>query len=85
MALLNETSQEAIFDKYVNAVPTGLTMSYAVSGDTSTQTWKWSTTGSSSTLLTLSWPHHRQVYDVDPLCKVEPVLTCFVWQQKGAV
>jgi endoglucanase Acf2 len=66
MALLNETSQEAIFDKYVNAVPTGLTMSYAVSGDTSTQTWKWSTTGSSSTLLTLSWPHHRQVYDRRP-------------------
>ncbi|KAI9277913.1 glycosyl hydrolase family 81-domain-containing protein, partial [Umbelopsis sp. AD052] len=61
MALLNETSQEAILDQYVGAYPTGLTMSYAVSGNTSTQTWKWSTAGTSSTLLTLSWPHHRKV------------------------
>jgi endoglucanase Acf2 len=59
MALLNETSQEAILDQYVGAYPTGLAMTYAVSGNTSTQTWKWSTAGTSSSLLTLSWPHHR--------------------------
>ncbi|GAB5591706.1 hypothetical protein Unana1_06606 [Umbelopsis nana] len=61
MALLNETSQEAILDTYVGAYPTGLTMSYTVSGDTSTQTWKWATAGNSSSLLTLCWPHHRKV------------------------
>ena len=59
MALLNETSQEAILDKYVGAYATGLDMTYDVSGDTSTQTWKWTVAGNSSDLLTLSWPHHR--------------------------
>lgn len=59
MALLNETSQEAILDKYAGAYATGLDMNYDVSGDTSTQTWKWTVAGNSSDLLTLSWPHHR--------------------------
>ncbi|GAB5591707.1 hypothetical protein Unana1_06607 [Umbelopsis nana] len=61
MALLNETSQEAILDKYVGTYPTGLNMSYQVTGDTSTQTWKWDVAGNSTSLLTLSWPHHRKV------------------------
>ncbi|KAH8556532.1 glycoside hydrolase family 81 protein [Umbelopsis sp. PMI_123] len=61
MALLNETSQEAILDKYVGSYATGLNMTYAVSGDTSTQTWKWTVAGNSSDLLTMSWPHHRKV------------------------
>jgi endo-1,3(4)-beta-glucanase len=59
MALLNETSQEAILDQYVGTYATGLTMSYAISGNTSTQTWQWTTAGTSSNLLLLSWPHHR--------------------------
>ncbi|KAG2186363.1 hypothetical protein INT43_002801, partial [Umbelopsis isabellina] len=61
MALLNQTSQEAILDQYVGTYATGLTMSYAVSGNTSTQTWQWSTVGTSSNLLLMSWPHHRKV------------------------
>ncbi|CAG7831711.1 unnamed protein product [Allacma fusca] len=61
LAKLKEASQEAVLDRHANTYPTGLTMSYSVAGDVSTQTWTWSTVGNAADLLILSWPHHRQV------------------------
>jgi len=59
MAKLKDPSQEAILDASAATYATGLTMSYAVANDVSTQTWTWNVVGTASKLLILSWPHHR--------------------------
>jgi len=61
LAKLKDASQEAILDASAATYATGLSMTYSVANDVSTQVWTWKVVGTASKLLILSWPHHRLV------------------------
>ena len=56
---LNSPNHEALLDRYYPTYPTGVVTDYAFSGNTGTLRFTWTVYGTSSSLLMLTWPHHR--------------------------
>ena len=59
---LRDPSHESTIDTYTSTYPTGSTLGYTFSGSSATLTFTYTTVGTASQLLMLTWPHHRYVY-----------------------
>ncbi|KAJ7099943.1 hypothetical protein B0H15DRAFT_818129 [Mycena belliarum] len=51
---------QAILDQHSRTYPTGVALDYTFSGDNATLSFAWNVVGDPSSLLHLSWPHHRK-------------------------
>ncbi|KAF9463551.1 glycoside hydrolase family 81 protein [Collybia nuda] len=56
---LNSAAHEALLDAHSTVYPTAVATDYDFSGDVGTLRFTWTTTGTASNLLMLTWPHHR--------------------------
>lgn len=59
MARLNNAAHQTLLSQYVSTYPTAVTTDYSFSGNTGTLSFTWTTTGTASNLLMLTFPHHR--------------------------
>ncbi|KAF8310367.1 glycoside hydrolase family 81 protein [Clavulina sp. PMI_390] len=60
MVKLTDPSHATLLDAHYTVYPTALTVGATTSGNTGTLTYTWTTTGTASNLLMLTFPHHRQ-------------------------
>jgi endo-1,3(4)-beta-glucanase len=57
---LNQTSDKTLLDEYVANYPTSVGLDYSFTDTTGTLIFNWDVVGTASSLLMLTWPHHRQ-------------------------
>lgn len=58
---LNAAAHEALLDAHSTVYPTAVATDYDFAGDVGTLRFTWTTQGTASNLLMLTWPHHRFV------------------------
>ncbi|KAI1331870.1 glycosyl hydrolase family 81-domain-containing protein [Xylariaceae sp. FL0255] len=56
---LNSPSHKALLDQFYQTYPTSMSLDYSFTDTTGTLIYTWNTVGTASSLLMLTWPHHR--------------------------
>lgn len=56
---LSDPSHKTLLDQHYTVYPTSVGLDYSFTDSTGTLIFNWNTIGDGSTLLMLTWPHHR--------------------------
>ena len=59
LVMLAESGHKALLDQYSQVYPTSVDLDYTFTDTTGTLVFDWTTVGTGSDLLMLTWPHHR--------------------------
>lgn len=57
--MLADASHQALLDQYAQVYPTDVALDYTFTDTTTTLSFDWTTVGTGSDLLMLTYPHHR--------------------------
>lgn len=60
LVMLADPSHQALLDQHSQVYPTAVSLDYTIAGTAGTLIFEWTTVGSGSDLLMLTWPHHRR-------------------------
>lgn len=77
---LNDPSHATLLDAHSSVYATSLAIDDNISGDTGTLTYTWTTVGTASNLLLLTFPHHRYAFPTLP--EVDHRLNVYPWTVK---